>query len=89
MLFKNFLNDRENRSKGREDFPNDSGDWINGLEDFPGRIQSPFWPFCPSFASDFLFTAKWHISGISVFRKKLKIPARNVYEGLKGNVIRL
>jgi hypothetical protein len=33
---------------------------------------------------DFLFTAKWHISGILVFGKKLKIPARKVYEGDEG-----
>jgi hypothetical protein len=34
---------------------------------------------------DFLPPAKWHISGISVFGKKLKIPARKVYEGHEGD----
>jgi hypothetical protein len=28
---------------------------------------------------------KWHISGISVLGKKLKIPARNGYEGHEGD----
>jgi hypothetical protein len=34
---------------------------------------------------DFLFTVQWHISGISVFGKKLKIPAKNGYEGHEGD----
>jgi len=34
---------------------------------------------------DFLSTAQWHISGISVFGKKLKIPAKNGYEGHEGD----
>ena len=34
---------------------------------------------------DFLSAVKWLISRISVFGKKLKIPAKNVYEGDEGD----